>query len=482
MTDYWRDRSEVSDSNPARASDHPSSSQAKNRVACQRCFRRKQKCDRIRPACTSCAAQGVECIARSQQFDFDSEETGLTPARVNGYVESLKRRVAELEQKVKAAEISHVQTRRSFNADVTLPINGKRRRSTEGYVPVVNAETDIALPNCDDQSTVEDTMSAIGLLSNRAMAESRAHIGNEPHKLSMIESISAALAVDGQDPSKASVSSSQHISLDNDQPIVLTHDLTSIYIQRFIDWSVWLPHIDESHFMQQYHAVVGSDGTDQPSLHRFNAYLAVAIGIMVQIPEVPNGNESELSATLISDICGNRQTNPVFSYGNLCFWREFPPPTNDTVSPSGQSIDWLDQLSCRALVLVVSPPSGTGTNTLLAFGESPEIKTDAINSCKSFIEGLYTAVVYLCFVQTPHPNQQGFAQTFEVVSKASVLLTQCSTRFIAISVFQQFLLSLSTKIMEGPASVQEYLKFIPLEIPIHLRSLVQSYASLSPSG
>ncbi|KAK6709781.1 hypothetical protein SNK05_004256 [Fusarium graminearum] len=279
MTTDWRERSEVSDPNPAQASDNPSSSQAKNRVACQRCFRRKQKCDRIRPACTSCAAQGVECIARSQQFDFDSEETGLTPARVNGYVESLKRRVAELEQKVKAAEISRAQARRSFNSDTALPINGKRRRSTEGYVPVVNAETDNVLPNCDDQSTVEDTMSAIGLLSNRAMAESRANIGNEPHKLSMIETISAALTVDGQDPSKASVSSSHHISLDDGQPIVLTHDLTLIYIQRFIEWSVWLPHIDESHFMQQYHAVVDSDGTDQPSLHRFNAYLAVATGI-----------------------------------------------------------------------------------------------------------------------------------------------------------------------------------------------------------
>lgn len=223
-------------------------------------------------------------------------------------------------------------------------------------------------------------------------------------------------------------------------------------------------------------------------------------------------------AQLVSDICGSRQTSPIFSYGNLCFWREFPPPTNDTVSQRGQ-LDFLDQLSCRAMILIVNPPSDTGTNSLLSVGESPEIKTDAINSCKSFIERLYSkpttdtttasfldaytilaaAVVYLCLVQTlPHSNQQGFAQTFEVVSKASVLLTQCSTRFIAVSVFQQFLLSLSTKIMEGPASVQvnilasqgsklklwltsdqDYLEFIPLEVPIHLRSLVQSYASLS---
>ncbi|XEV04729.1 hypothetical protein FSHL1_010016 [Fusarium sambucinum] len=631
MTTDWRERSEVSDSNHAQASDNPSSSQTKNRVACQRCFKRKQKCDRIRPACTSCATLGVECIARSQQFDFYAEDTGLTPVRVNGYVESLRRRIAELEQKVKEAEISHVQARRSFHSDATLPINGKRRRSTERHMPV----SDDLLP-CDDQSTVEDTMSAIGLLSNKAMAESRANTGNEPHKLSIIESISAALAVDGQNPSRASAISSHHLSLAEYQSIVLTRDLTLSHIQRFTDWSVWLPHIDESRLMEQYDAVVDSqDGRDKPSLYLFNIYMAVSIGISmspetsrltglatnlhsaaikllpsilhsqepfdtlhcmlllavfsmfnpsggstwhlmgfiwtnclaaglhktaipqdrlgpdtayrsdwifwtvylldrflassmgrpfgitdedisVSIPEVPNDDDSELSAAvrnklahsrhlvihaqLISDICGRHEPSPVFSYSNLCFWREFPPPINETAFPRGYPLDSLDQLACRVIVLIVNPPSSTVTNSLLAIGDSPDIKTDAINSCKSLIERLYSksanntvavsfldaynilaaAVFYVCLVQeAPHPNQQGFAQTFEVVNKASVLLTQCSTRFVAIGVFQQFLLSLSTKIMEGPASVQEYLEFIPPEIPSHLRSLVQNYASLS---
>ncbi|GKU10281.1 unnamed protein product, partial [Fusarium langsethiae] len=193
----------------------------------------------------------------------------------DSYVESLRRRIAELEKKVKEAEISHVQVRRSFNLDATLPINGKRRRSTDGHVPANDA-----LPNWDDQSTVEDTMSAIGLLSNKAMAESRANTGNEPHKLSIIESISAALVVDGQSPSKASAMTSHHISLADDQSILLTRDLTLSHIQRFIDWSVWLPYIDESRLMQQYDTVVDShDGRDKPSLYLFNVYLAVSIGI-----------------------------------------------------------------------------------------------------------------------------------------------------------------------------------------------------------
>ncbi|KAI1057267.1 hypothetical protein LB505_011615 [Fusarium chuoi] len=58
--------------------------------------------------------------------------------------------------------------------------------------------------NGEVQSSVQDTMSAIGLLSNKAMAESRTNTGDKPHKLAIIESISAALTVDGRDPSKAS--------------------------------------------------------------------------------------------------------------------------------------------------------------------------------------------------------------------------------------------------------------------------------------
>ncbi|KAJ4115328.1 hypothetical protein NW768_011180 [Fusarium equiseti] len=507
-TTDWRGLPRVSD--PARSPSQPLPLQKNGRapLACERCFKRKQKCDRLRPACTSCADLGVDCIARSQQFDFNAEDTGLTHARVNGYVESLRRRVAELEQKVKIAEQQHVQARRSFGAsDVISPITGKRRRSTEVYIPVLPSSGP-AVQNGDEQSTVEDTMSAIGLLSNKAMAESRVNTGDEPHKLAIIESIAAALAVDGRDPFTASTS--HHVSLENDQTIPLTRDITLPHLQRFLDWSVWLPYIDERRLMEQYDTVV--DSTDKAALPRFNAYMAIAIGISmslassmgrpfsitdddiaVSIPEPPvNDDESGLPAQvrnklalsrhlivhaqLISDICGREKPSALFSYSNLCFWREFPPTNNP---------DYLDQLACRAMILIVNPPSTT-------LGD-PQIKTDTITSCKRLIETQYTksrtvsfldaynilaaAVAYICLSQ---PNQQGFAQTFEVVSKASVLLTQCSTRFSGLSVFQQFLLSLSTKIMEGQGSLEQYLDFIPPEIPIHLRSFVQNYASSGP--
>ncbi|KAF5650771.1 STB5-SIN3 binding protein [Fusarium tjaetaba] len=523
---------------------------------------------------------GVECIARSQQFDFNDENTTLTHARVNGYVESLRRRIAELEEKIKAAEQKHVQARHtSFGTvDVVLPINGKRRRSNYGSVSSepVNEQT---AANGEEQSSVQDTMSAIGLLSNKAMAESRTNTGDKPHKLAIIESISAALAVDGRDPSKAS-SSSQPAYVMDDQLIPLTRNLTLSPFHRFLDWSVWLPHIDENRLYEQYEAVLetSDQGIDlaRTALPRFNTYLAVAIGISMSpdagrlsslasnlhtaavklLPFIlhsqepldtlhcmlllavfsmfsalggstwhlmgfimtnciaaglhktaPPRNTSDSEATYrvewlfwsvylwdrsLASVMGRPFTitevdisvtemklpqgrsSPLFSYSNLCFWREFPPQTGGTTTPTGPHFDYLDQLACRALILMVQPKDPSLTSSEADAESDSEVEADTISCCKALIERLYNrsgsgttvsfldaydilaaAVAYICLVQrAPQPNQTGLTQTFEVVSKASILLTQCSSKFSALSIFQQFLLTLSTKMMEGQGSLQ----------------------------
>ncbi|KAF4954945.1 hypothetical protein FSARC_11974, partial [Fusarium sarcochroum] len=616
MATDWRELPRVSQPSPARASISPSPSQPtpKNSLACERCFKRKQKCDRLRPACSSCADLGVECVARSQQFDFNAEDAGLTHARVNGYFESLKRRVAELEDKVRVAEQKHVEARHaSFGAsDAFSPLDNRSHRSIDVSMPSSRDNEQVA-GNGEDQSTVQDTMSAIGLLSNKAMAESRANTGDVPHKLAITASISAALAVDGRDPSKAS--SSQPMFVVEDQPIPLTRDLTLSHMQRFLDWSVFLPHIDESRLMEQYNTVLDfNDETDiaeRSRLPHFNTYLAVAIGISlsseasrlsslatnlhsaavkllplilhsqepfdtlhcmlllavfstfspaggstwhlmgfimtnciaaglhktvipqdrlgvdsiyrtewlfwsvylldrslassmgrpfsiaegdisVSIPEIADGDdESPLSepakakltfsrhlvihAQLISDIRGSDRTSPLFSYSNLCFWREFSPSTDSATYATHPPFDCLDQLACRALILMINPIAGNIANSGLDTEDYVDIEADTISCCKSLIEKLYSrsgsgipgvsfldaydilaaAVAYVCLVQrAPQSNQQGLTQTFEVVSKASILLTQCSSIFSALNVFQQFLLALSTKVMEGQASLQ----------------------------
>ncbi|ENH62358.1 Protein STB5 [Fusarium oxysporum f. sp. cubense race 1] len=618
MATDWRELSRVSLPSPARASS-PSSSQSQP------------------PQKNSLAYLGVECTARSQQFDFNGEDTTLTHARVSGYVESLRRRVAELEQKIKIAEQKHVQARHtSFGtADAVSPVNGKRRRSNYGSISSAPVNEQIAA-NGEEQSSVQDTMSAIGLLSNKAMAESRTNTGDRPHKLAIIESISAALAVDGRDPSKAS--SSQPVYVMDDQLIPLTRELTLSHFQRFLDWSVWLPHIDEHRLFEQYEAVLemSNQGADpaRTALPRFNTYLAVAIGISMSpdagrlsslatnlhaaavkllpfilhsqgpldtlhcmlllavfsmfsasggsawhlmgfimtnciaaglhktVPphstsdsdgtyrvewlfwsvylwdrqvsssvmgrpftttevdisvSVPDVTEDEIEprisgavknklnlskhlithAQLISDVLGRYPSSPLFSYSNLCFWREFPPQTGGTTTPTSPQFDYLDQLACRALILMVQPRDQNLTNSEVDAESDGEVEADTISCCKALIEKLYNmsgsgttvsfldaydilaaAVAYVCLVQrAPQPNQQGLTQTFEVVSKASILLTQCSSKFSALSIFQQFLLSLSTKMMEGQGNLQNYQGFIPPEIPSHLRRIVQRYSS-----
>lgn len=123
---------------------------------------------------------------------------------------------------------------------------------------------------------------------------------------------------------------------------------------------------------------------------------------------------------------------------------------------------------------MVRPSNRNLTNSDFDAESNSEVEADTISCCKALIEKLYNrsgsgtavsfldaydilaaAVAYVCLVQNaPQPNQTGLTQTFEVVSKASILLTQCSSKFSALSIFQQFLLSLSTKMMEGQGSLQ----------------------------
>ncbi|KAF5681228.1 tartrate transporter [Fusarium heterosporum] len=584
-------------------------------------------CDKLRPACTSCADLSVECIARSQQFDFNGEDTSLTHTRVHGYVESLRRRVAELEQKVQAAEQKHLRARNtSFGtSDSISPLDTRHAYSAEGLSSTQNNES--ATVDGEEQSTVQDTMSAIGLLSNKAMAESRANTGDVPHKLSITECIAAALAVDGRDPSRASFSEPSYMV--DERLIPLKRDLMLSHMQRFLEWSAWLPHIEEDKLMEQFDSVTDMSthmGTEiVGALPLFNTYLAIAIGInmspeasrlaslasnlhtaavkilpsilqsqepldtlhcmlllgifslfnasggsmwhllgfimtnciaaglhksaipqdrlgtqsiyraewlfwsvylwdrslasslgrpfsitdgdvLVEIPEIvedlPDRVKSRLTlsrhliihAQLISEVCSRDRAHPLFSYSNLCFWREFPPLTG--VSSTNSWLDRLDQLACRALILTVDGVPGNMPNS--NDEDIIQIETDTIKSCKRLIERFYgrsggemagmsfldaydilaAAVAYVCLVQRPsQSDQQGLTQTFEVVSKASVVLTQCASKFSALSVFQRFLLSLSTKMMEGQGSLQQCPDFIPSEVPSHLRRLVESQVS-----
>ncbi|KAH7169924.1 hypothetical protein EDB81DRAFT_850873 [Dactylonectria macrodidyma] len=617
-------------------SDTPVATPTKRNLACERCWRRKHKCDRLLPACTRCAKLSLECIARSQQAAFTVGDVGLTHATVNGYIDSLKQRVVDLERNLQAAEQQGARAARDCSGSVTAfsPPSGGASHSIDAVAAPASATG--AGPRPDDEDlSVQDTMSAIGLLSNKAMAESRAYSSDVPHKLAMSEMILAALAVDGQDPSVASLSRPAFVM--DDHLIPLDRNSTISYIRQFLDWSVFLPHIVEDRLLEQYEAVVGSHGQAGhaaiPGLPRFNTYLAVAIGIMmsteasrlstlasslhaaavkllpivlrsqepldllhcmlllvvfsifspaggstwhlmgvamttciasglhkdhapqsrlgvdniyrtnwmfwsiylldrslactmgrpfsiqdedisISVPKEGDSDDSPTSnavkmklafsrhlvvhAQLISDMRSNRRTEPLFSYTNLSFWREHPPRIVSVPAAAKLPLEYLDQLACRALILMINPGTPIEHNPR-AFAESPfDVEADTMNSCKRFIEQLYgrsgrgillgslidaydvlsASVVYIClFWRARGTHQQGLAQIFEVVSKASTLLTQFSSRFSALGAFPPFLLSLLTKAMKEPNSErqQDLQETIPANLPTHLRRLLKQY-------
>ncbi|KAM6534165.1 hypothetical protein FALCPG4_007101 [Fusarium falciforme] len=619
----------------SRSPDSSRPTPTKRNLACERCWKRKQKCDRLLPACTACADLGVECVARSQQVDLTAEDAGLTHATINGYIECLQSRIAELERHVQASESRRARaTRRPSGAAHTLlPHDGGSHQSNDVSMPLVHTTGPAQGPSEED-SSVQDTMSAIGLLSNKAMAEPRVYSGDVLNKLAMPEVIAAALAVDGHNPSRAS--SSQPAFVMEDHLISLNRHSTRAYIGQFLKWSAFLPHIDEDRLMEQYEAVIALEGqvARAGGLPHFNTYLAISIGIMmsaeatrlstlalslhaaavkllprifrsqepldalhcmlllvvfsmfcpaggstwhlmgvtmttciaiglhkdsipqarlgkdsiyraewlfwsiylldrslassmdrpfgihdpdisVSIPTEEDVNEAALSesvkaklnfsrhlivhAQLISNLRNTDKTELLFSYSNLCFWREFPPNTENAASEIELPFDYLDQLACRALIMMVNPVRPDESNSQLYLGTWADIEADIISSCKRLIEKLYdrsgralergsfldaydvlsAAVVYVCLAQRASGmNQQGLTQIFEVVSKASIVLTQYSSRFSALGTFQQFLLTLSTKMMAGlDQSHQDYQDTIPTSLPGHLRRFIQRHYS-----
>lgn len=127
-----------------------------------------------------------------------------------------------------------------------------------------------------------DTMSAIGYLSNKAMAEPQTQTNGTPHKLAVSGLISAALAVDGHNPSRASPS--QPSLVFSNHLIPLTRETTLAHVHRFLDWCVFIPHLDQDCLLKQYDDVVSQTQLENAfalgSTH-FNVYMAIATGIMM---------------------------------------------------------------------------------------------------------------------------------------------------------------------------------------------------------
>ena len=125
-------------------------------------------------------------------------------------------------------------------------------------------------------------MGAIDFLSQSAMAEPRADSEILAQKLTLGETISAALAVDGHDPS-AAYPSKPSPAIDV-QSIPLDKETTWEYMKDFLDLCAVTPCLDREAFSHQYANVVTNcrqNNGDIPPLHRFNVNMGIAIGVFM---------------------------------------------------------------------------------------------------------------------------------------------------------------------------------------------------------
>lgn len=173
----------------------------------------------------------------------------------------------------------------------------------------------------DEGSTVGDTMSAIGLLTNSAMAEPRIDSSQSADKLTLFPMVHAALAIDGHDPSFSTLSGLADAAHDAARPIALPAREDGVsYLGAYLDWVYFLPcfarqlnasllqNFDDAvtainyqkHQQQRENEAQNSNsGVSQPPhnismVHLFEIHLQVAIGIMasperVRLAHYPRG-------------------------------------------------------------------------------------------------------------------------------------------------------------------------------------------------
>lgn len=136
-----------------------------------------------------------------------------------------------------------------------------------------------------EDAAVRDTMGAIGFLSNSAMAETRKSLDEAaPHRLALADLVLSALAVSGHDPSTSHASHSG-IILDEHQ-IPLEKEASTQHYARFMSWSFFLPYLDCGRMQEHFEETITyhngpRTGSPPQLLHRFNAYLMIATGMMM---------------------------------------------------------------------------------------------------------------------------------------------------------------------------------------------------------
>ncbi|KAL2835478.1 hypothetical protein BJY01DRAFT_238805 [Aspergillus pseudoustus] len=232
-----------------------SSTPSRRPQACERCWKRKQK-----------------CVPRQFRVEPSSEDnSGLSHAALPGYVDALKQRVRTLET------LSHRKRRQVTTDD-----------SDSTVTPSIPADGHDGL-----DSSVQTAMGEIGFLSRSAMAEPRDETSAFPRQLSMSQMLQTILALSGSNPSQTQsvdVHASQWSLLGVADPLrALSSETAAPFLRSFLDRvATFYLHFDTKELQEQYETFFADerrgsgDASDPARCYReASVCLALAIGMLI---------------------------------------------------------------------------------------------------------------------------------------------------------------------------------------------------------
>lgn len=183
---------------------------ARRALACERCFKRKQRCDRILPVCTPCRRSASACTGSEREDAvLQSGDKGVVR---KGFVTTLLERIAKLEEQATLTGTEEVITADFAGA----PASGSEPRSGNG-------EPSVAPPPHEPLGTSMN----MSLLSLNAMAEPHNRQGEFLKHLSISRIIAGVTETYGGNPEAASRVDSlwEGISTYIRHPLAATHRL-----------------------------------------------------------------------------------------------------------------------------------------------------------------------------------------------------------------------------------------------------------------
>jgi hypothetical protein len=263
------------------------------RKACERCWRRKQKCDRLLPTCTNCAEASSACASRNLTYAPAPDQAGLAIERGESYISSLKRKV------------DHLQTLQA-NKEARLESHNVHRESiAEGSMPEEDTDEPATVSQIDQMETQHsrETLNEIGSLVLTAMAEPGDHdIISALSTSAFLRAETGGGLTRTNDPVKDFLEQSQ-------SDIVFPHDATAHFLSRFRVEFDSRYGLDYNELIDDHKLVVlrhnDREAVEGEMTFSFAfVYLAVAIGILV----TPEARHQQSLAIKLHQVATNLMT------------------------------------------------------------------------------------------------------------------------------------------------------------------------------